>query len=81
MSGGEKRMIFMKSRFFKGYFVLMLSLVAFISFETRGLTYEKNSQDNGSILRKPEERYPIEPNEGAKGKKFINRKYKSRNLC
>lgn len=73
----------MKSRVFKGYVVLMLFLVAFISVESRGLTYEKNSEDNGSNLRKPEERYPIEPNEGSspKGKKFLNRKYKSRNLC
>lgn len=71
----------MKNKFFRAYFVLMLLLSAFVSAESRGLTFDKNSQDSGSILRKPEERYPIEPNETPKGKKFIKRNYRSRNLC
>ena len=54
--------------------------MAFVSFQSRGLTLE-SSNDNGSILRKPEERFPIEPNESHKGKKIIKRNYKSRNLC
>lgn len=71
----------MKNRFFRVYFFLMLALVTFISIESRGLTYDKNTEDSGSILRKPEERYPIEPNESPKGKKIIKRVYRSRNLC
>ena len=54
--------------------------MVYVSFQSRGLTLE-SSNDSGSILRKPEERFPIEPNESGKGKKIIKRVYKSRNLC
>ena len=54
--------------------------MTFVSLQSRGLTLE-SSNDSGSILRKPEERFPIEPTESGKGKKIIKRVYKSRNLC
>lgn len=71
----------MKNRFFRAYFALMLILIALVSMESRGLTYDKNSEDGGSILRKPEERYPIDPDESPQGKKIIKRTYRSRTLC
>ena len=70
----------MKNKLFRSYFFLMLGLMVYVSFQSRGLTLE-SSNDSGSILRKPEERFPIEPNESGKGKKIIKRVYKSRNLC
>ncbi len=71
----------MKNKLFRVYFVLMLLLSAFVSTESRGLTFDKNTEDSGSILRKPEERYPIDPNESPKGKKIIKRTFRSRTLC
>lgn len=71
----------MKNKMFRGYFILMLVLSAFVSVESRGLSYDKNGQEEGALLRKPDERYPIEPNEAPKGKKIIKRTYRSRNLC
>lgn len=70
----------MKNTMFRSYFILMLVLSAFISVESRGLSFEK-SGDDGSVLRKPDERYPIEPNDTPKGKKILKRTYRSRNLC
>jgi hypothetical protein len=71
----------MKNKLFRVYFVLMLLLSVFISVESRGLTFDKNTEESGSILRKPEERYPIDPNESPKGKKIIKRTFRSRTLC